>query len=100
MKVIFFGTPSFVIPVLQILKDNFDLIAVVTAPDRKKGRNLELSPSPVKAASQSFRIPIFTPEKLDTDFITEIKNLKPDVIVSAAFGKLFPQELLQIPKYG
>lgn len=103
IKVIFFGTPQFVVPVLKKLQDNFSLVGVVTAPDKKVGRTQLLTPSPVKLASQGLALEpspaIITPEKFDEEMITQIKNLEPDLIVVAAYGHLIPQIILDIPKF-
>jgi methionyl-tRNA formyltransferase len=94
MKIIFFGTPAFVIPVLQTLVDNFEVIAVVTAPDKKVGRKQLLTPSPVKQYAQSHNIPVLELPQL------KIENEKPDLFVVAAYGKIIPQSILDIPKFG
>ncbi len=90
MKVIFFGTPVFVLPVIQALKENFDLVAVVTSPN----------PNPVKDYAQKNSIPVFDPDKLDEQFVDDLKKLEPDLIVVAAYGKIIPQSVLDIPKIG
>jgi len=98
MNIIFFGTPDFVIPVAQTLKDNFNLISVVTTPDEPAGRNHLLSPPPMKIWAQEHNVPVLQPEKL------EIINLKLeipiDLFVVAAYGKILPQSLLEIPRLG
>ena len=109
MKIIFFGTPPFVIPVLTELIKHFDVIAIVTTPDKKAGRKQLLTPSPVKAAYQKYLdetatdIPhppqIFTPEKL-SQIYDMLKNLQPDLFIVAAYGKLIPQNILDIPTFG
>lgn len=103
LKIIFFGTPSFVVPVLQNLAQNFNLVGVVTAPDQKVGRKQLLTPTAVKLASEKLGLPkdnIFTPNKLNEETTQKIKNLQPELIVVAAFGKIIPQAILDIPKYG
>ncbi|MFA5933547.1 MAG: methionyl-tRNA formyltransferase [Microgenomates group bacterium] len=104
-KVIFFGTPDFVIPVLNSLIENFEVVGVVTAPDQKVGRKQILTPSPVKLASQGdvlrgYSLKVFTPEKLDQDFAEKLRDLKPDLFVVAAYGKIIPKNILDIPKQG
>lgn len=109
MKIVFFGTPAFVIPVLTVLLKNFDVVAVVTTPDKKAGRKQLLTQSPIKAAYQKYldetvaNTPhppqIFTPDKLTT-IQSDLKNLQPDLFIVAAYGKLIPQNILDIPTMG
>lgn len=99
LKVVFFGTPNFVIPVLEAIKDNFNLVGAVTAPDKPIGRKQILTPSPVKQAT-SQDIPMITPEKLDSLVVQQLKQLQPDLLVVAAYGKIIPQNILDIPKFG
>lgn len=93
IKIIFFGTPDFVIPVIKTLKENFELIGIVTAEDQKVGRKQILTPSPVKEYALKHNIPVFTDLK-------SIANLKSDLFVVAAYGKIIPQNILDIPKRG
>ena len=74
MKVIFFGSDEFGIPSLCEIKKNFDLLAVVTAPDKPKGRGLKLLPTPVKKWAEENSINVFTPEIFDYDFISRLKS--------------------------
>lgn len=101
-KVIFMGTPAFSVPVLQqLIKDGFEVIAVVTQPDRPVGRKRILTPPPVKAEALKHSIPVLQPEKLKgSEELEEIKLLQPDVIVTAAFGQLLPKDLLDTPSNG
>lgn len=103
LKVVFFGTSSFAVPVLSRIKQENWLIAVVTTPDSKVGRQHSLTPSPVKAYLQGQpgqTCPIFTPEKFDQEVIENLKQLEPDLFVLASYGRMLPQEILDIPKYG
>ncbi len=102
MKIVFFGTPSFVIPVLKVLKENFDVVAVVTAPDQKSGRKQVISPSPVaKFCNDNYpSIQILKDEKLNTTVVQKLASLEADLFVVAAYGKLIPQDILNIPKHG
>ncbi len=87
MKIIFFGSDSFVIPVLQALEENFEVAVVVTAPD--------------SAVSRCFKCPILTPNKLDGEFLDRHQSLlSSDLIVVASYGKIIPQKILNIPRYG
>jgi methionyl-tRNA formyltransferase len=98
------GTPDFAKESLQaLIKSGYDVEAVVTNPDKPKGRGMKMMMSPVKEfAIESGIEKIFQPEKIrkNEDFINEIKNLNPDLIVVVAYGKILPKEILDIPKYG
>jgi len=98
MKIIFFGSDEFGIPSLNELKKNFDLLAVVTAPDKPKGRGLKLLPTPVKKWAEENGIPVFTPEIFDDDFISRLKSFNPDLIVLISYGKKLPPEIIEIPE--
>lgn len=101
-KIVFMGTPDFSVPVLrQIIDDGFDVIGVVTQPDRPVGRKRVLTPPPVKVEALKHSIPVFQPEKIrQPEELEKILSLKPDLIVTAAFGQILPKELLQAPTYG
>lgn len=100
-RIVFFGTPEFAIPSLEGLYEKEKLVAVVTQTDKPKGRGLKPSPSPVKHWALLKGIKVLEPLKLkDPQFIDNIKNFLPDLIVVCAYGKIFPKELLEIPKFG
>lgn len=101
-KVIFMGTPDFSVPVLQsLLDEKYDVIAVVTQPDRPVGRKRILTPPPVKVAAEKHGIPVYQPEKIkNEEELNQVLDLKPDLIVTAAFGQILPNALLEAPKYG
>lgn len=101
-KIVFMGTPDFSVPILkQIIADGYDVIGVVTQPDRPVGRKKVLTPPPVKTAALNHAIPVFQPEKIREDKeLSKILALKPDLIVTAAFGQILPKELLDAPRYG
>ncbi|WP_251549105.1 methionyl-tRNA formyltransferase [Neobacillus muris] len=101
-KIVFMGTPDFSVPVLrQIIEDGFEVIAVVTQPDRPVGRKKVLTPPPVKAEALKQGIPVFQPEKIrQPEELNKILALKPDLVVTAAFGQILPKELLEAPKHG
>ncbi|OAH53716.1 MULTISPECIES: methionyl-tRNA formyltransferase [Bacillaceae] len=101
-KIIFMGTPQFSVPVLgQLIEDGYDVLAVVTQPDRPVGRKKVMTPPPVKEAAIAHNLPVLQPEKLlRSDELQQMINLKPDLIVTAAYGQLLPNELLEAPKYG
>ncbi|WP_108669747.1 methionyl-tRNA formyltransferase [Peribacillus acanthi] len=101
-KIVFMGTPDFSVPVLQrIIEDGYDVIGVVTQPDRPVGRKKVLTPPPVKTEALRHNIPVFQPEKIrEREELDKILALQPDLIVTAAFGQILPKELLEAPKFG
>lgn len=101
-KIIFMGTPDFSVPVLkQIIKDGFEVIGVITQPDRPVGRKKVLTPPTVKVEAMKQGIPVFQPEKIrQKQDLDKILALNPDLIITAAFGQILPKELLEAPKYG
>lgn len=103
MKILFMGTPDFARDSLEaVYKAGYEIIGVVTNPDRPKGRGMKMIPSPVKEYAIEKGFKIYQPEKVknNTEFIEEIKDLKPDVICVVAYGKILPKEILDIPKQG
>lgn len=102
MKVIFMGTPDFAVSTLEeIIREGHEVLAVVTQPDRQKGRGKEIAVTPVKAAALSHNIKVYQPEKVrEPEFVEILKAYKPDVMVVVAFGQLLPKTVLDIPKYG
>ncbi|MCL6570809.1 MAG: methionyl-tRNA formyltransferase [Bacillus sp. (in: Bacteria)] len=101
-KIVFMGTPDFSVPVLrQLITDGYEVIGVVTQPDRPVGRKRVLTPPPVKVEALNLGIPVFQPEKIrQEEDLDKILSLKPDLIVTAAFGQILPNKLLVAPKYG
>src|SRR5690625_266746 len=94
------GTPDFSVPILQqLLEADYEVVLVVTQPDRPKGRRRTLTSPPVKEEAVKHGIPVFQPEKLGQDY-EEIIKYEPDLIITAAYGQLLPNELLESPKYG
>ena len=102
MRILFMGTSEFAVPALKaLISHKFELIGLVTQPDRPSGRGKRLSPPPVKIIAAEHNIPIYQPEKVrKPDFVKILKRLTPDVIVVAAFGQLLPQSVLDIPPCG
>ena len=100
-KIIFMGTAQFAIPCIDnIKKNNFNLLAVVTSPDKPAGRGLKISESPVKEYAKKHQLNLLQPVNLkDSKFINQIKTLKPDLIVVVAF-RMLPEILWAIPSYG
>ncbi|WP_062105122.1 methionyl-tRNA formyltransferase [Bacillus niameyensis] len=101
-RVVFMGTPDFSVPVLRrLINDGFEIVAVVTQPDRPVGRKKQLTPPPVKVEAERHGIKIMQPEKIrDPEQAQEIINLNPDLIVTAAYGQILPEAVLETPKYG
>ena len=102
MKIIFMGTPDFSIPSLSsIYISNHELAAIVTTPDKERGRGRKITFTPVKQFAVEHSIPIFQPEKLKSNpqFIEQMKTLQPDLFVVVAF-RILPKEVFEIPKYG
>lgn len=98
LQIVFMGTPEFSVPVLQGLIDNYKVRAVVTQPDRK-GNHGQINISPVKKLAQDKAILVLQPEKIKEDY-QEIINLKPDLIVTCAYGQIIPKELIECPRLG
>ncbi len=102
MNIVFMGTSDFAVPTLKgLIESGHRVTAVVTQPDRPKGRGREILPSPVKAAADVNKINVLQPEKVrESDFIKKIKEYNPDCIIVAAFGQILPKDILSLPKYG
>ena len=101
MRIVFMGTPEFAVPSLEKLAGGgHEVVGVFTQPDRPRGRGNKLSPSPVKACAQQYGIPVFQPEKIRRDGVEDLRGLKPDLCVTAAFGQILSQEILDIPPLG
>jgi methionyl-tRNA formyltransferase len=103
LRIVFCGTPAFAVPSLRhlIAQTDFQVEAVVTQPDRPRGRGQEMAMSPVKDAALAAGIPVFQPEKIKSDAAyEEIKRLAPDVVVIIAYGQIISQRLIDIPRLG
>lgn len=100
MRIVFMGTPAFAVSVLRrLVEDQWDVTAVYTQPDKPKNRGMKLVPTPVKEYAAAQNIPVCQPESCrDEAVLEELRALEPDVIVVAAYGKLLPQALLDIPR--
>ena len=99
MKVVFMGTPNFAVNVLQGLIDNYDVVGVVSQPDKKVGRKQILTPTPVKELALKYDIPVFQPIKIREDY-KDILALEPDIIITCAYGQIIPKEILDYPRLG
>ena len=103
LKILFMGTPDFAQESLKSIYDaGFEIIGVVTNPDKPKGRGMKLAYSPVKEYALEKNLKIYQPIKIknNTEFLDEIRALAPDVICVVAYGKILPKEILEIPKLG
>ena len=100
-KIVFMGTPKFAVPVLEMLIKNYGVELVITQPDKKVGRKKVLTPPPVKVVALENDIKVLQPEKISTDEETynTLKELNPDIIITAAYGQLVPEKILEIPEF-
>ena len=103
LKILFMGTPDFARESLEaVYKAGYEILGVVTNPDKPKGRGMKMVASPVKEFALEKGLTVYQPEKVrkNEEFIEKIKILNPDVICVVAYGKILPKEILEIPKYG
>ena len=100
-KIVFMGTPKFAVPVLEMLIEKYGVDLVITQPDKKVGRKKVLTAPPVKVIAEEKGIKVLQPEKISNDenVLSELKELNPDIIITAAYGQLVPETILEIPKY-
>jgi methionyl-tRNA formyltransferase len=102
MKIVFMGTPAFAVPSLQMLvEEGYNVVAVLTQPDRPQGRKKTLTPSPVKEAALALGLPVLQPERLRRpEGVAELATFEPDLIVTAAYGQILPKSVLDMPQNG
>jgi methionyl-tRNA formyltransferase len=101
IRTIFMGTSSFARVVLAtLLAEKYNIVAVFTQPDREVGRNKEIKVSPVKELAVSSTVAVFQPDKFNEAAVSEVRKLKPDLLIVAAYGKILPKEILEIPGFG
>ncbi|MEH2245593.1 methionyl-tRNA formyltransferase [Nostoc sp.] len=104
MKIVFFGTPQFAVPTLEKLLNHseFEVLAVVTQPDKRRERGNKLTPSPVKAIATAHNLPVWQPERVkkDTETLTQLKQSDADVFVVVAYGQILSSKILNMPKLG
>ena len=103
MKIVFWGTPKYAAEnLIHLVNAGINVIAVVTQPDRKRGRGMTLSPSPVKKAAMDFCIPVYTTESIgkDQNTMQNLSSLNADIYIVVAFGQILPKEILEEPKLG
>jgi methionyl-tRNA formyltransferase len=104
MKVVFFGTPQFAVPSLERLLEHpaFEVLAVVTQPDKRRSRGNQTTPSPVKSLAMAHHIPVWQPQRVkkDAETLNQLKQTEADVFVVVAYGQILSQEILDMPKLG
>jgi methionyl-tRNA formyltransferase len=104
MRIVFFGTPQFAIPTLERLlaESAFQVVGVVTQPDKNRGRGNQLSPSPIDRVASAYQLPIWKPARIkkDPDTIAALRDLGADIFVVVAYGQILSQEILDSPKLG
>ena len=102
MRIVFMGTPDFASASLKkLIDERFDVVGVFTQPDKPKGRGMELCASPVKELALENGLPVFQPVKMrDGTALAQIKTLEPDILVVVAYGRILPDDILAVPKYG
>ncbi|MFN6527889.1 methionyl-tRNA formyltransferase [Nostoc sp. ChiSLP03a] len=102
MKIVFFGTPQFAVPTLEKLLNHseFEVLAVVTQPDKRRERGNKLTPSPIKAIATAHNLPVWQPERVkkDTETLSKLKQLDADVFVVVAYGQILSAKILNMPK--
>ncbi len=99
-RIVYMGTPRFSAQVLEtMIQDGFNIVGVIAQEDKPVGRKKELEPVPTKQVAQAHNIPVFQPHRIRKDF-EFVKDLKPDLILSMAYGQIIPHELIVLPKYG
>ena len=102
MRIVFMGTPDFAAASLdRLIRDHFDVVGVFTQPDKPRGRGMEVSACPVKQVADAFGIPVYQPKKLrDGSALQILEELRPDLLVVVAYGRILPDEFLTLPRYG
>lgn len=102
MKLVFMGTPDFAVPTLKsLIESDHEVVAVITQPDKPKGRGKEMQPTPVKAAALEAGLPVYQPLRVrDEAFVAQLAAWQPDAIIVAAFGQLLPKSIIDMPTYG
>jgi methionyl-tRNA formyltransferase len=102
LRIVFFGTPDFVVPVMETLYENFTLVGVVTSPPQPVGRQKAITSSPVASKIDQAKWPLIRlqPHQLDQGVVEKLGELQPDLFVVAAYGKIIPQSILDVAQYG
>lgn len=102
MKIVYMGTPDFAVaPLAALVKNGYEVEAVITQPDKPKGRGKTMMPTPVKEEALKHDIPVLQPVKVrDPEFVEKLAKIAPDIIIVAAFGQIIPKSILEMPKFG
>lgn len=102
LRIVFMGTPAFGVPILEMLLDGgYHVVGVITQPDRPKGRGHRLAPPPVKELAEERHVAVFQPARISSpEGVEVLRQLEPDLLITAAFGQILSQEVLDLPKYG
>ena len=101
MKIVYLGTPDFaVLPLKKIFDAGYEILGVVTQPDKAVGRKQILTPSPVKQTALELGLKVLQYDKIRDEGVEDLKNLKPDLMVTCAYGQILSQEILDIPTLG
>ena len=101
IRIVFMGSPDFALTTLRILAQNYQVVGVVTQPDRASGRGRELKAPPVKTLAQELNIPVIQPQKLrEPEAMQQLQDWQPDLIVVAAFGQILRKDVLELPQFG
>lgn len=102
MKIVYMGTPDFAVaPLRALVQAGYDVKAVITQPDKPKGRGKSLMPTPVKEEALKHEIPVLQPEKVrEPEFLKQLEEIGPDIIIVAAFGQIIPKAILDLPPFG
>src|SRR5690606_8786187 len=100
-RVVFMGSPEFALPTLQALVEHYQVVGVVTQPDRPSGRGRNLTPPPVKVLAESLQLPVIQPERLkEPAAMEQLQAWQPDLIVVTAFGQILRRAVLELPPFG
>ena len=101
MRIVFMGTPDYTVPSLKALvREGHEIVGVFTQPDRPRGRGNKVTVSPVKALAEELGVRVYQPVRIRRESVEDLRALAPDVCVTAAFGQILSQELLDIPRLG
>jgi methionyl-tRNA formyltransferase len=100
-RVVFMGSPEFALPTLRVLAQNYEVVGVITQPDRASGRGREIKMPPVKTLALELGIPVMQPEKLRApEAMEQLREWNPDLIIVAAFGQILKKDVLELPRFG
>ncbi|OGF31938.1 methionyl-tRNA formyltransferase [Candidatus Falkowbacteria bacterium RIFOXYD2_FULL_35_9] len=102
IKIVFFGTSEFAVPIFKKIADNYDVKLVVTSPDKPSGRKMIMTPPPVKAEAENRGLAISQPNflKRNDSFFEQLRKINPDIIIVVAYGKILPPEIINLPEQG